>query len=87
MFGAAWDGDKRVCVDPLSSPVSLLFVPRDPNHGVSKVAKLLFAMNRAISDLRSHYATSVQMVNNASHTARCPELWKGEDVVYAYYVL
>ena len=75
VFGAAWDGDKRVCVDPLSSPVSLLFVPRDPNHGVSKVAKLLFAMNRAISDLRSHYATSVPMVNNGPY-------WTKEGLVY-----
>ena len=40
VFGAAWDREKRACVDPLSSPVSLLFVPRDPSYGVTKVAKV-----------------------------------------------
>jgi hypothetical protein len=37
VFGALWNGAK-VCVDPLSDPVSLLFVRRDPRRGVSKVA-------------------------------------------------
>ncbi len=59
VFGAVWEKEKRVCEDPLSSPVSLVFVPRDPNHGVTKVAKLLFAMDRAITALRSHYSSSV----------------------------
>ena len=37
VFGAAWDGNS-VCVDPLCSPLSLLYVPHDPNNGIKKVA-------------------------------------------------
>ena len=43
VFGAVWNGSV-VCIDPLCSPVSFLFVPRDPNHGVSKTARLLSAV-------------------------------------------
>lgn len=54
VFGAAWDGSK-VCIDPLCSPVSLLFVPRDPNYGVSKTARLLSAMCSTVDELKKYY--------------------------------
>ena len=44
MYGAAWNGSV-ICTDLLPPPpVSLLYVPRDPNNGVSKVAKLMFLL-------------------------------------------
>ena len=54
VFGAAWNGSV-VCIDPLCSPVSLLFVSRDPNHGVSKtaLARLLSAMCFTVDELKS----------------------------------
>ena len=48
VFGTAWNGSV-ICTDPLSSPVSLLYVPRDPNKGVSKVPNVLAAIDRAAS--------------------------------------
>ena len=40
VFGAVWNGGE-VCVDPLSDPVSLLSVPRDPRFAVEKFACFL----------------------------------------------
>ncbi len=54
VFGAAWDG-KRACIDPLSDPVSLLYVPQDPKNGVLKVARLLSSMDKAIRELSEYY--------------------------------
>ena len=45
VFGVTWNGERCMCVDPLYSPVSLLFVPRDPVKGVSKLARLLSVMD------------------------------------------
>ena len=55
VFGAVWNGAK-VCVDPLSDPVSLLFVRRDPRHGVSKVARVLAAIASTIDGLKQYYS-------------------------------
>ena len=57
VFGAVWNGSD-VCVDPLCSPVSLLFVPRDPTGGVAKTARVLAAMNSTIRKLRQYYGRS-----------------------------
>ncbi len=54
VFGAAWDGD-YACVDPLSDPVSLLYVPQGPKHGVLKVARLLSSMDKTIRELSKYY--------------------------------
>ena len=54
VFGAVWNkGD--LCVDPLCSPVSLLFVPCDPAHGVTKTAHVLAALDAAVDKLDHHY--------------------------------
>ena len=45
VFGAVWFRAKCVCMDPLASPLSLLYVPRDPTYGVSKVARVLAAID------------------------------------------
>ncbi|MCG8622463.1 MAG: hypothetical protein MJE68_10770 [Proteobacteria bacterium] len=44
-----------MCVDPLYSPVSLLFVSRDPVKGVSKLARLLSAMDKTMNKLVVEY--------------------------------
>ena len=54
VFGAVWNRNV-VCIDPLCSPVSFLFVPRDPNHGVSKTARLLSAMCSTVDELKKYY--------------------------------
>ena len=58
VFGAVWFGVKYACIDPLCSPLSLLYVPRDPNNGVSKVARLLAAIDLTTSKLVEYYGKS-----------------------------
>ena len=53
VFGAVWDGE-CVCVDPLCSPLSLLYVAHDPNDGVMKVARLLSALATAVDKLNKY---------------------------------
>ena len=43
VFGAVWNGGVA-CIDPLCSPVSLLFVPRDPSNSVANLARVLSAI-------------------------------------------
>lgn len=50
IFGITWNGGS-VCVDPLCSPLSLLYVPRDPTGGVAKVARLLYAYCETVTML------------------------------------
>ena len=54
VFGAVWNGD-HICVDPLCSPVSLLFVPRNPNGGVAKVARVLAAIKSTVTKLQQYH--------------------------------
>ena len=54
VFGAVWNGSV-VCIDPLCSPVYFLFLPRDPNHGVSKIARVLSAMCSTVDELKKYY--------------------------------
>ena len=54
VFGAAWNGDD-CCIDPLSQPLSTLFVPSDPIETTQKVAVLLRAIHGAVVDLKQHY--------------------------------
>lgn len=55
VFGAVWYGD-HVCCDPLSPPVSLLFVPNDPLYGIEKAACVFSAIFALAKDLISdHY--------------------------------
>ena len=55
VFGVTWNGERCICVDPLYSPVSLLFVPRDPVKGVSKLARLLSVMDKTMNELVVEY--------------------------------
>ncbi len=55
VFGAVWNGEKCVCVDPLGSPASLLFVPRDPHNGVLKLARLLSMIDKISHGLTEYY--------------------------------
>ena len=55
VFGAAWHGSK-VYSDPLCSPVSLLFVPRDPTQGVTETARVLAALQATVKHLHQYYA-------------------------------
>ena len=52
VFGATWFGD-LVCVDPLCSPVSLLFVPQDPNESTLKLARLFHSLAFLIKKLKT----------------------------------
>ena len=54
VFGAVWNG-KDVCVDPLSDPISLLAVPRDPRHAVEKFARVLAAIDSTVESLKCYY--------------------------------
>ena len=55
VFGAAWNGDS-VCIDPLCSPVSLIFVPRDPTMLVTKTARVLAALASGVAGLKDYYS-------------------------------
>lgn len=62
VFGAAWNGG-NICMDPLCSPVSLLFVPHDPINGICKVATVLDATVNTLKELKQHLSSqSVQSV-------------------------
>ena len=54
VFGAVWNGDE-VCVDPLSDPISLLSIPRDPRCGGEKLARVLAGMNYTVEELKDYY--------------------------------
>ena len=54
VFGAVWNGDE-VCVDPLSDPISLLSIPRDPRCGGEKLARVLAAINYTVEELKDYY--------------------------------
>ena len=56
VFGSVWNGSK-VCVDPLTRPLSLLFVPRHPNCGVADIAQVFAAIDSAILSLEAYYET------------------------------
>ena len=56
VFGSVWNGAK-VCVDPLTRPLSLLFVPRDPDCCVTDVAQVFAAIDSAIPRLEAYYKT------------------------------
>ena len=53
VFGASWNGGEA-CIDPLCSPLSLLYVPRDPVGGVAKMARLLSAYCSTVSELQQY---------------------------------
>ncbi len=55
VFGAVWNGGE-VCVDPLCSPASLLFVPRDPLGGVAKLGRIISALKETIHELQTYYS-------------------------------
>ena len=55
VFGGVWNGDD-CCFDPLSLPLSLLFVPSDPLDILHKVAVMLRAIHKATAHLKEHYA-------------------------------
>ena len=55
VFGGAWNVDD-CCFDPLSLPLSLLFLPSDPLDTLQKVAVMLRAIYKGTVDLKEHYA-------------------------------
>ena len=64
VFGAVWNGQKCVCIDPLCSPLSLLFVPRDPTNSVSKLARLLSVLDKTLGELRDYYDKPLEHTDN-----------------------
>ena len=56
VFGAVWNGN-HVCVDPLSGPVSLLPVPKDPRHGHEEVARVLASLSCTVDELHKYYSS------------------------------
>ena len=57
VFGAVWNGERCACFDPLCSPVSLLFVPCDPNSGVSKLARLRSVLDKTVGELENYFSS------------------------------
>lgn len=57
VFGAAWNGS-NVCIDPLCSPVSLLFVPRDPRVQIARTACVPAAIASTVDELKKYYSDS-----------------------------
>ena len=57
VFGAVWNGERCACFDSFCSPVSLLFVPCDPNSGVSKLARLLSVLDKTMGELENYFSS------------------------------
>lgn len=57
VFGATWN-QGNVCIDPLCTPVSLLYVPRDPLDGITKTARVLAAIDATVKELKQYYLQS-----------------------------
>ena len=55
VFGAAWNGG-TICLDPLCSPASLLYVPRDPRVQVARTARVLAAIASTVDELKKYYS-------------------------------
>jgi len=66
VFGATWNGSE-ICVNPLCSLVSLLFVPRDPINGVAKVACVLIALDHAIQCLMDLYNSPEEQISKGPY--------------------
>ena len=60
VFGAVWNGQRCVCIDPLCSTISLVFVPCDPNNGVPKLARLLSVINKTMGELTKYYDKPIE---------------------------
>ena len=60
VFGAVWNGHRCVCIDPLCSTISLVFVPCDPNNGVSKLVRLLSVINKMMGELTKYYDKPIE---------------------------
>ena len=56
VFGSVWNGSE-VCVNPVTRPISLLFVPREPACGVTALAQVFAAIDVAIPKLEDYYKT------------------------------
>lgn len=54
VFGAVWNGQRCACMDHLCSPLSLVFVLRDPNYGVLKLAQLLSVIDKTMAELTKY---------------------------------
>ena len=54
VYGGTWNDDD-MCYDPLSLPLSLLFVPSDPLNTIQNVAVMLQSIHGAIVDLKAYY--------------------------------
>ena len=52
VYGVAWNCDE-VCIDPLSQPVSLMFVPKDPLRTIRQLAVLLHAVHVTLQELKT----------------------------------
>ena len=50
VFGAVWDGG-NLCMDPLSDPLSLLYVPCDPFNAVVKLARVFRTLSTLACEL------------------------------------
>ena len=70
VFGAAWNGSK-VCINPLCSPVSLLFVPHDPRVQVARTARVLAAIASTVDELKKYYSNSGRMYKGHTCTCTC----------------
>ena len=66
VFGAVWNGGE-ICVDPLCSPASFLFVPRDPLCGIAKLARIFSALKETILELGTYYANTPLSLRQIDH--------------------
>ena len=82
VFGVTWNGERCMCVDPLYSPVSLLFVPRDPVKGLSKLARLLSVMDKTMNELVVEYYH--KPIEERERDNRGPH-WTDNYYYYYYY--
>lgn len=78
IFGAAWKGS-RICVDPLTDPLSLLHVPNRPD-AIDKVARVLYAMDVTVKKMKEtslhpyfNFNSKLEYLSNLAGKAR---VWK-----------
>ena len=82
VFGAAWNGG-RVCIDPLTEPLSLLYVPHRTD-AIERVARVLHAMDVTVKKLSTQssvhpyftFNSRLEYIGNLQENKTC--VWKAK---------
>ena len=58
VFGAVWNGRDKLCIDPLTPPMSLVLIPYESRKNIVQVARALSALETSIRPLADFETTN-----------------------------